>query len=43
MLILVQEGLPLAPFTEVLIEARENSAILVQKDGATVEDDAIVE
>ena len=40
--ILTQEGPPLAPLTEVLMEA-ENVATQVQKDGATAEDDAIAE
>ena len=41
--ILAQKGLPLAPLTEVPTETEENGTVLVQEDGAMVEDDATVE
>ena len=42
-LILVQEGLPLAPLKEVVAEVEENGATPVQEDSAIAEDDAGVE
>ena len=40
--VLAQEGLPLAPLMEVLMEEGSGAA-LVQKDGAMVEKDAVEE
>ena len=41
--ILAQEGLPLVTFMEVLMEVEKNGTMLVQKDDATLKDDAISE
>ena len=40
---MVQEIPPLVPLTEVLVEVEEIGAMLEQKDGAVVKDDAMVE
>ena len=39
----MQEGPPLATLIEAPMELEESSAMLVQKDGAKVKDDAMVE
>ena len=41
--ILAQEGLPLVPLMEALIEVKENGATLAQEDGTVVEDYDVVE